>query len=94
MLIHLLGHTTGAEREQLAELLRRPRAERDENDVAWVRQAMDRHGSIDCARDVAHGLAGAALHELEAIFGARPSSRDQRFLRELVVWMLERDLPR
>ncbi|HVS16468.1 MAG TPA: polyprenyl synthetase family protein [Thermoanaerobaculia bacterium] len=94
MLIHLLERAEGGHRERLRALLRRPREERDAEDVAWLRTEMERHGAIEAAREVAHGLAGAALHELESIFPAGPSTRDRRFLRELVVWMLERELPK
>ena len=36
---------------------------RSQRDVRWVRERMDAYGCIDYARQVAHGLAGAAQHE-------------------------------
>ncbi|HJQ84091.1 MAG TPA: polyprenyl synthetase family protein [Candidatus Binatia bacterium] len=90
MLIHLLGAATADERARLEAFLRRPRAARSAADVAWVRDRMDAHGSIEHGRRVAHGLAGAALHEFGAIYGALPDGRDKRFIDGLVTWVLER----
>ena len=51
---------------------------------------MDRYGSIDYARQVAHGLAGAALHEISVAYADLPDSPDKRFLEALPTWALER----
>lgn len=90
MLAHLLRSCTAAERERLARFLALPRAARDDADVAWVRARMDAYGSLDHAARIAHGLAGAALHEFEACYGALPDSRDRRFIAALVPWVLSR----
>jgi hypothetical protein len=42
----------------LQGLLALPRIERGEAEVRWMRGLMESHGSIDHARDVAHGVAG------------------------------------
>ena len=44
---------------------------------------MERHDSLNYARKIGHGLAGAALHEFAGIFGRLPASRDKDFLRGL-----------
>jgi len=90
MLIHLLGAASADERARLADFLARPRAERSAEDVAWVRGRMDGYSSIEYGRQVAHGLAGASLHEFAAIYGDLPDSRDKRFVDGLVTWVLER----
>lgn len=90
MLIHLLEHATAAERRRLKELLRRPRSERTATEVAWLRDRMEARGSLEHARQVAHGLAGAALHEFSLLFGPQPDSRDKRFLEGLATWVFER----
>jgi geranylgeranyl diphosphate synthase type II len=90
MLIHLLGAATTVERERLVAFLARARAERTAADVAWVRDRMDVHGSIEHGRQVAHALAGAALHEFDAVYGGLPDTRDRRFVHGLVTWVLER----
>jgi len=90
MLIHLMRHATPLERARLTEALAAPRDERRDTDVAWVRQCMDSYGSIDYARQIAHGLAGAAMHESQLLYSGLPDSRDKRFLEGLATWMLER----
>jgi geranylgeranyl diphosphate synthase type II len=90
MLIHLLTHASLSDRDRLCALLGRSRAERTEADVLWVREKMDEHGSIEHAREVAHGLAGAAQHEFEGLFGELPPSRDRDFLAAMTTWALER----
>jgi geranylgeranyl diphosphate synthase type II len=90
ILIHLLGAIAGADRERLVRLLGLPRNARTQADVAWVRAQMDRHGSIDYARQVAHALAGAATYEFAPAYAALPASRDKSFLEAVALWVLER----
>jgi geranylgeranyl diphosphate synthase type II len=90
MLIHLLAHATTDERDRVAAFLALPRSQRAGEPVRWVVERMRHYGSIDYAQEVAHGLAGAALHEFSTLFDALPDSRDKRFLAELVTWVLER----
>jgi geranylgeranyl diphosphate synthase type II len=90
MLIHLFRTATPAEREGLTDLLGLPREERTPGHVRWVRELMDGYGSIDYARQIAHGLAGAAMHEFSLAYGALPDSRDKRFLEGLATWVFER----
>lgn len=90
MLIHLL-HAVGApERARLARVLGAPRAERTEEEVAWIREQLERHGSIEYARQIAHGLAGAAAHEFSVACADLPDSPDKRFLEALPTWVIER----
>ncbi|MFT3768300.1 MAG: polyprenyl synthetase family protein [Minicystis sp.] len=90
MLIHLLGQATPEDRARIAEVLGRTRQERTLTDVRWIRALMDQYGSIDYARQMAHGLAGAALHEFEVAYGDLPESRDKRFLEAVATWAIER----
>lgn len=90
MLIHLLRVATADERARLADFLARSRTARAARDVAWVRERMDAYDSVHYARQVAHGLAGAALHEYDVAFAEVPDSRDKRFIEALVTWVLER----
>ena len=91
MLISLLRDATPAERERLAGFLARERRERQPAEVGWVRERMEAYGCLDYARQVAHGLAGAAAHEGELLYSALPDSRDKRFIRELPTWVLARN---
>lgn len=90
MLIHLLGAADTDDRARIAAVLGLSRPERSLADVLWIRSLMDRHGSIDYARQVAHGLAGAALHEFELVYADLPESRDKRFLEAVATWAIER----
>jgi geranylgeranyl diphosphate synthase type II len=91
MLIHLLTHATREEHQRLRCMLGQRRELRSDDDVAWVRERMDAYGSIDYARQVAHGLAGAARFELSQLYGYLPDSRDKSFLEALPAWVIERN---
>ena len=91
MLIHLFEQATDADRDRLRAMLGRPRQQRSNDDVAWVRARMDAYACIDYSRQVAHGLAGAARHEFVELFGHLPDSRDKRFIEALPEWVIERN---
>jgi geranylgeranyl diphosphate synthase type II len=90
ILIRLLQLASPEERVELGRILGLNRDARTSRDVEWVRERMDAYGCIDHARQVAHGLAGAAMHEFQAAYGGLPNSRDKQFLESLPTWMLER----
>lgn len=90
MLIHLLREATSPDRARLAEILGRRREQRTVDEVRWLHDRMDAHGSVEHARGVAHGLAGAALHEYTLLYDGVPDSRDKRFIEGVVRWVLER----
>jgi geranylgeranyl diphosphate synthase type II len=90
MLIHLLNVMKSSERDRLCQVLGMSRAERTREQVRWIRECMDRYGSIEYARQVAHGLAGAALHEFALAFAELPDSPDKDFLAALPTWVIER----
>ena len=90
MLIHLLRGAPGRDKTRLARVLAQPRSARRRADIRWIRERMDRHGAIDHARQVAHALAGAAMHEFKVAYEGAPDSRDRRFIEALPYWVLER----
>ena len=90
MLIHLVEHATAAERGRIFAMLGLARDRRTLRDVIWIRERMDAYGCIEYARQVAHGLAGAAQHEFQQLYGDLPDSRDKRFLASLPAWVIER----
>jgi geranylgeranyl diphosphate synthase type II len=51
---------------------------------------MDEKGSIPYAREIANGLAGAALYEGARLFSNLDNSPDKQFLEEIVPWVIER----
>jgi geranylgeranyl diphosphate synthase type II len=90
MLIRLFRRGSPRERARLQAIYTRPRAERDAEDVRWVRRQMDRHGCIEHARRAAHALAGAAREELSRICRGLPDTRERRFIEALPAWVIER----
>ena len=92
MLIHLLQHSTNEERERLCALLSCRREERTASQVCWLHRLMVERGSIRHARQIANGLAGAALHEYSLLFAHLEDSPDKQFLEEIAPWVIERDV--
>ena len=91
MLIHTIQESTTSERARLSEILCRPREGRTLSEVHWIRKLMNKYGCTEYARKIAHGLAGAALHEYSLISAGLPDSRDKRFLEQMVTWVIERN---
>jgi geranylgeranyl diphosphate synthase type II len=92
ILIHLLNSCLSEEKVRLAAFLDTPRIQRGKGDVDWVYQLMIRYGSLDFARSNARHLAGAALREFHVAYGSLPDTEDKRFIEEIVLYMIERDL--
>ena len=92
MLIHLLNSAAPHERERLRAFLATPRPERPPATVRWVHALMDRYGSIEYAKASAHDLAVAALDEFRHAYADATDSRERRFIEEIVLYMVERDL--
>jgi geranylgeranyl diphosphate synthase type II len=90
MIIHALRQARGDQRRELTAFLAQPRAARSPARVARVRALMEATGALEHARTVARALAGAALYEFDVYFAGFPVSRDLRFMRSLVTWVLER----
>ena len=90
MLSHVYRQSPPAQKEKLAALLDPVRGSRTPEQVAWIRGLMDEYGSIDYARGIAHGLAGAALHEYASIYKALPETRDTQFIKGLATWIFHR----
>ena len=90
MLIHAFRKSTPRERARLSDILCRPREGRTLPEVRWIRKLMDKYDCAEYGRKIAHGLAGAALHEYSLISAGLPDSRDKTFLEQMVTWVIER----
>ncbi len=90
MLIRLFREASVDERARLSNLMSLPREQRSACDVTWIRQLMDKYDCVEYARQIAHGLAGAAFQEFSELSAGLPDSRDKRFLEEMVTWVIER----
>ena len=77
MLSHAYRKATPKQRVRIAEILGVPREVRTADQVKWIRGLMDDYGSIDYACGIAHGLAGAALHEYAGIYDRLPETPRQ-----------------
>lgn len=87
-LVHLMATARGADRDLVADYLRRSRAERSEEMVRTIRALMDDYGSIEFTGEYAEGILLVAEEYFEQAFAdARPGA-DLDFLRSLVpyVW--------
>jgi geranylgeranyl diphosphate synthase type II len=92
MLIHLLNVGRPHEKERLRAFLFTPRVERSRRDVEWVFGRMRHYGSLEHARDSARDLSLAALDEFDVAYANAPESDDKRLIREIVAYMVDRDL--
>lgn len=90
MLIRLMATCTPDERARLLAMLGRPRAERTAEEVRAVRAWMDREGCIDYARQMAHALSGAAMHEASVLLRGVRASDDRAFIEALPEWVIAR----
>jgi geranylgeranyl diphosphate synthase type II len=90
MLIRLFREADVDERSQLSHLMSLARDQRRLCDIVWTRKLMDKYGCVEYARQIAHGLAGAAQQEFVGLSAGLPDSRDKRFLEKMVTWVIER----
>lgn len=90
MLIRLFRQATPDEYRRLVQLLQLSREQRTLTEVSWIRSLMDAYDCLPYARQIAHGLAGAALHEYSLLYASVPDSRDKHFIEGLVTWVFER----
>ncbi len=91
-LIHLLNSCTSREKERMRVFLATPRGDRQPKDVRWVYRLMAKYDSIEYARSCAKQLAGGALKEFYTAYGDLPESPDKAFIKDIVLYMIERDL--
>lgn len=92
MLIHLLSVADEEQRTWLDSFLSAARGNRSAEQVQAMVTMMRDHGSIEFAREFSKGVASAARDAFDVAFDGVRSSEDLRFIRELIPYMLERDL--
>jgi len=92
ILAHLFRQVAGHDADRLRDVFAKPRARRLPRDVEWLYGLLERHRSIDFARDAAARLAVAAAQELEPAFADAPEGDDKDFIRELVRYTVERSV--
>lgn len=92
ILIHTLNHCNTREKKRLQRFLATPRMDRSPEDVLWVYELMGKYKSMEYARASARQLAGAGLKEFIVAYSDLPDSEDKRFIANIVLYMVERDL--
>ena len=60
-------------------------------EAAWILKLMRKYKSIEHSRSTAKYMAGAALKEFYTIFSQLPSSKDKKFIEDLIIYMINRD---
>lgn len=82
---HAVSAAGPAERRDLVRIMRTPRQETTDADVAWVRGLYDRLGSLEFARAEADRLVERAFETIERI-----PVEDKEFFRRLTRYMVSR----
>ncbi len=90
MLIHVRRACTTAERKRLDVFMGKSREARAAEDVVWLAELMRKQGSIDHARQLAHAMAGAAMHEFAVAYAGQQPSQDLDYLGGLPNWVFAR----
>jgi geranylgeranyl diphosphate synthase, type II len=90
MIIRALHESTLEEQDRLSRILQLARGERTFEQVNWMRALINKYGCVEYTRQVAQGLAGAALHEYSLVFAQLPDGRDKMFLKEMTRWVIQR----
>jgi geranylgeranyl diphosphate synthase, type II len=92
MLIHLLNNCNPSEKSKITEFLGAPRCKREAEDVTLIYKLMEKYDCIDYARAVARQLANESLKEFDEAYANAPDSDDKRFIKQIVHYMIERNL--
>jgi len=82
---HALAQSSPAESERLLEIMKKPREETTEADVAWVLGLYERCGSIRFAEEAAEKLIGDAQRALDYL-----PAEQQPIFRRIVSYIAER----
>ena len=89
ILLDWLASAPAEERARAEALLRRPRAEKDPEEVAWLRRRLLASGAVARARERAEAMARDALGRLEAVFAELPdqdAAAEALALLRALVW--------
>ena len=91
MLLHFLRTAAPRIRERALRILRRPRSRKRPESITWLRRAMQEAGSLAYGRTIARSYTERALElEPKALAFMRGSEDDRLFLREMLVYVIDR----
>ena len=92
MIIHAMTGHEPERRRLLEAIYAKPRAEKTDEDIAMVLDAIHRTESIDYARAVAGRLAESAKRLFDRRFDWIPAGPHRRFIEEMIHYMITRPL--
>ena len=92
ILVDLFSKMDKFEAERLRAILAKPRSSRLAREVEWIQDRIRRYGSTDAAVATARQFAEASAREFDVGFGDAPESDDKAFIRDLVQYVVTRDL--
>jgi geranylgeranyl diphosphate synthase, type II len=92
ILVDLFSKLSPFESDRLRTILAKPRAQRFPRDIEWIQDRIRHHGSIDVARSAARSFAAAASASFDAAYAGVPDGPDLQFLRELVQYVVDREV--
>lgn len=90
MLTHLLNNANDSDKKKLKAILVKPRNKKTEAEVRWIRDSMDKHGSINYGMALAEKLAGQARELFESKLSFLPESEAKDALRAGIDFILTR----
>jgi geranylgeranyl diphosphate synthase type II len=89
LVIHLLSTLDGDERREAIRIMGLPRGARGPDELAWVRERMERAGSVDHARACVAELAAATRREADEVFRGLPPGDARDLLLSVTSYVLE-----
>ena len=89
MLIWLLQRVSDPERRRVERFLASPRAERAQDEAAWIRMRMEAYGCVEEAIQHAASLAERAHREFERDFRDVPRTPDRDCIEGLTSWVTD-----
>ena len=90
MLSHLFENGSPEETAKLKSFLARSRNGKYADQIDWVKELMNTHGSIEYARSSARGLRDAAEQAFVDAYYDAPESEDKAFIQQSLHYMIDR----
>lgn len=92
VLIHLMEATRGRDRQQLERFLASSRDQRTAEDVAMIHRLIRVHDALGTAKRLGEGVAADAETLFDAAFAGAIDGEDKEFVRQLIPYLLRREL--
>ena len=90
MILHVIRSAAPSERAVLESFLRKERADRTADEVAWILGRMEHHGSLAHARAIAGAMVDRAGRALSTTASWMPASAHRAFLEGITNYVVDR----